>query len=120
MPDYFDAVNVNFSYQLTPIGGYAPLFIKEKLNNGKFVIAGGNNGMEVSWTIYAERNDPYLQQHPESKKVEVTKEVWNQGKYLQPDLYNQPDSKKIVNSLETGKVTSEKGVEQKSIQSLEK
>ncbi len=115
MPDYFDAVNVNFSYQLTPIGGYAPLFIKEKLKDGKFIIAGGTDGMEVSWTIYAERNDPYLQRHPNSKQVEVTKEVWNQGKYLQPDLYNQPDSKKIVNTLETGEVKSEKGVEQKSI-----
>lgn len=119
MPDYFDAVNANFSYQLTPIGGYAPLFIKEKLNDGKFVIAGGASGMEVSWTVYAERNDPYLQQHPESKQVEVNKEEWNQGKYLQPDLYDQPDSKKIVKPLETGKVTSERGVEQKSIKLID-
>lgn len=119
MPDYFDAVNANFSYQLTPIGGYAPLFIKEKLNDGKFVIAGGASGMEVSWTVYAERNDPYLQQHPESKQVEVNKEEWNQGKYLQPDLYDQPDSKKIVKPLETGKVTPERGVEQKSIKLID-
>lgn len=120
MPDYFDAVNANFSYQLTPIGGYAPLFIKEKLNDGTFVIAGGTDGMEVSWSVYAERNDPYLQQHPESKQVEVAKEEWNKGKYLQPDLYNQPDSKKIVKPLETGDVTPERGVEQKSIQLIEK
>lgn len=101
MPDYFDAINYNFSYQLTPIGGYAPLYIKEKLANGQFVIAGGLTGMEVSWTVYAERNDPYLQQHPESKAVEVEKESWNQGLYLQPDLYGQPASKKIVKPLET-------------------
>ncbi len=120
MPDYFDAVNANFSYQLTPIGGYAPLFIKEKLNDGTFVIAGGTVGMEVSWSVYAERNDPYLQQHPESKQVEVNKEEWNKGKYLQPDLYNQPDSKKIVKPLETGDVTPERGVEQKQIELIEK
>ncbi|MDG1334074.1 MAG: hypothetical protein P8P74_17190 [Crocinitomicaceae bacterium] len=118
MPDYFDAVNANFSYQLTPIGGYAPLYIKEKLNDGKFVIAGGAAGMEVSWTVYAERNDPYIQQHPESKAVEVEKEEWNQGKYLQPDLYGQPDSKKIVKPLETGDVDPETGVEQKEIEIL--
>lgn len=120
MPEYFNAVNANFSYQLTPIGGFAPLFIKEKLNDGKFVIAGGTAGMEVSWTVYAERNDPYLQQHPESKQVEVEKEEWNQGKYLQPDLYGQPESKKIVKPLETGTVDPEKGVEQKKIEILEK
>lgn len=101
MPDYFDAINYNFSYQLTPIGGYAPLYIKEKLANGQFVIAGGLTGMEVSWTVYAERNDPYLQQHPESKAVEVEKESWNQGLYLQPDLYGQPADKKIVKPLDT-------------------
>ena len=106
LPSYFDAVNANFSYQLTPIGGYAPLFIKEKINDGKFVIAGGASGMEVSWTVYAERNDPYLQQHPESKQVEVDKEKWNQGKYLQPDLYGQPDDKKIVKPLPDNKQES--------------
>lgn len=120
MPDYFDAVNANFSYQLTPIGGYAPLYIKEKLNNGKFIIAGGTIGMEVSWTVYAERNDPYLQKHPESKQVEVNKEEWNQGKYLQPDLYNQPESKKIVKPLETGKVNPETGLEQVPVEIINK
>ena len=100
MPEYFEAVNINFSYQLTPIGGYAPLYIKEKLVDGRFVIAGGLPGMEVSWTVYGERNDPYMQQHPQSKAVEVDKEEWNQGKYLQPDLYGQPDEKKIVKPLE--------------------
>lgn len=115
MPDYFDAVNANFSYQLTPIGGYAPLFIKEKLADGQFVIGGGELGMEVSWTVYAERNDPYLQQHPESKAVEVEKEVWNQGKYLQPDLYDQSNDLKIVKPLETGSSSNEGGVEQKSM-----
>ena len=115
MPHYFDAVNINFSYQLTPIGGFAPIYIKEKMNNGRFVIAGGQAGMEVSWTVHAERNDPYLQQHPESKAVEVTKEDWNKGKYLQPDLYGQPDSKKIVKPLETGDVRPEIGVKQTEI-----
>ncbi len=115
MPDYFDAVNANFSYQLTPIGSYAPLYIKEKLDNGIFIIAGGQTGMEVSWTVYAERNDPYLQQHPESKAVEVEKESWNQGKYLQPDLYNQSDDLKIVKPLETGTKTANGGIQQTEV-----
>ncbi len=115
MPDYFDAVNANFSYQLTPIGGFAPLFIKKKLANGKFVIAGGQLGMEVSWTVYAERNDPYLQQHPESKEVEVEKEEWNQGKYLQPDLYNKSEDLKIVKPLKTRTKNEDGSVIQKAI-----
>lgn len=99
MPSYFESVNTNFSYQLTPIGGFAPLFIKEKMADGKFVIAGGSEGLEVSWVVHAERNDPYLQQNPGKRNVEVDKESWNQGKYLQPQLYNQSEELKIVKPL---------------------
>lgn len=99
LPDYFETININFSYNLTPVGAYAPLYIKEKIKDGKFVIAGGANGMEVSWTVYAERNDPYLQKYPEKRTVEAEKENWNKGKYLRPDLYNQPNEKKIVQPL---------------------
>lgn len=101
MPDYFDAVNTNFSYQLTPIGDYAQLYIKQKIADGQFIIAGGKPGMEVSWSVYAERNDPYLQAHPESKAVEPLKEDWNKGKYLQPDLYDKSEEYKMVKPLDT-------------------
>ena len=77
------------------------MYIKEKIANGQFIIGGGNPTLEVSWTVFAQRNDPYLQQHPESKQVEVDKEEWNQGKYLQPDLYNQSEDLKILQPLET-------------------
>jgi hypothetical protein len=107
LPNYFNDININFSYHLTPIGAYAPLFIKSKINNGQFIIGGGLAGMEVSWSVYAERNDPYLQQHPEKRVVEPEKESFNKGKYLRPDLYNQPAEKRMVKPL--------KKVEQKKI-----
>lgn len=96
LPEWFDDVNKNPSYQLTPIGGYAPIYIAEKLKDGRFVIAGGTIGMEVSWAVYAERNDPYLQQHPEARQVVEDKSDREAGKYLRPDLYNQPDEKAII------------------------
>lgn len=96
LPDWFDAVNKNASYQLTPIGGYAPIFIAEKIKDGRFVIAGGTQGMEVSWAVYAERNDPYLQQHPEARQVEELKSDRETGKYLRPDLYNKPAEQGIL------------------------
>jgi len=102
MPDYFEAVSSdNCTYQLTPVGAYAPLYIKEKMENGQFTIAGGTAGMEVSWILHTERNDPYMQQNPQKREVEVEKEAWNQGKYLRPELYGQSDDKKIVKPLET-------------------
>jgi len=89
LPDYFDQININFSYQLTAVGAPAPgLYIKQEINGGKFIIAGGIPGTKVCWTVYAERNDKFLQQHPEAKLTEVMKRKSNT--YLMPELWNQP------------------------------
>ncbi len=98
LPHYFHAVNRNFSYMLTPVGQPAPgLYVAAEIDgNGTFKISGGNPGQKISWYVYAERNDPYLQQHPEKRKVEVPKKAKERGKYLMPELYGQPDSKRMV------------------------
>lgn len=96
MPDYFELINRNPSYQLTPIGAYMQLFIKEKLENGRFVIGGGTEGAEASWTVYAERNDPYLQHYPFHRDVEVEKREGQKGKYLMPQLYDAGMDKKMI------------------------
>jgi hypothetical protein len=91
LPTYFDAVNnTNYSYNLTPVGAPAQLYIKSEISNKQFVIAGGASGMKVSWTVYSERNDPYLQQYPDERTVEVNKSGAAIGKYVSPALYGQP------------------------------
>jgi hypothetical protein len=41
LPAYFDALNKDFRYQLTPIGAPAPgLHVKEELRENRFVISG--------------------------------------------------------------------------------
>ncbi len=96
LPDYFHLINKNFSYNLTPIGGPAQLYILQEIDqNGKFIIAGGKPGQKVSWYVYAERNDPYLQKYPEKRLVEVEKNAKHKGKYIAPELYGQPAEKGI-------------------------
>ena len=97
MPDYYAHINTDPSYQLTPIGGWMPLYIKEELRDGRFVIAGGSPGGKASWTVQAQRNDPYLQQHPEKRAVEVPKRAGQQGRYFMPQLYGQGSDKKLLN-----------------------
>ena len=96
LPDYFNDINRNVSYQLTPIGAYMPLFIKEKVaDNNQFVVGGGISGKEVSWSVYAERNDLYLQKNPQQRTVELEKRPQEKGKYLIPQLYNAGPEKGI-------------------------
>ncbi len=95
LPDYFSDINRNPTYQLTAVGGPGNLYIKKKIENGQFVIAGGQTGMEVSWTVTAERNDAYLQQNPQQREVELEKRDGQKGKYFMPQLFNQPNEKAI-------------------------
>jgi hypothetical protein len=95
LPDFVELININYSYILTPIGNFAPIYVKEKMNAGSFKIAGALPGMEVSWQLTGERNDPYMQQHPENRENIIEKREGEKGLYLIPALYNQPDTKKI-------------------------
>ncbi len=96
LPAYFDAVNNNnYSYHLTPVGAPAQLYVKAEISNKEFTIAGGTPGMKVSWIVYAERNDPYMQQNPDERMSEILKTGSQAGKYLSPSLYGQPQSQGI-------------------------
>ena len=88
LPEWFESLNTDFRYQLTPIGDWARLYIAEKIENNQFTIAGGRNGLEVSWQITARRNDPYAQSNP--VEVEQTKEADAQGTYINPEAYGVP------------------------------
>ena len=63
LPDYFDALNTDFRYQLTPIGASAPVYIARKVSGNKFGIAGGTPGLEVSWQVTGIRQDAYAEAH---------------------------------------------------------
>ena len=96
LPNYFGAINTNFSYNLTPIGGFAQLYIAEEIDQqGRFKIAGGQPNMKVSWYVHAERNDVYLQQNPQSKQVEANKRGPEVGRYYYPEGFGQPAEKRI-------------------------
>jgi hypothetical protein len=96
LPNYFHAVNVDFSYHLTPMGAATVVYIAAGIDaNGAFHIAGGNVGQKICWTVYADRNDAFVQQNPESISVEPMKRVADVGLYLQPELYGQAKEKGI-------------------------
>ncbi len=91
LPDWFEALNQDFRYQLTPIGAPMPgLYIAQEVQNNRFEIAGGKPGMKVSWQMTGIRHDPYAEQN--RILVEEKKPPAEQGTYLYPQGYNQPES----------------------------
>jgi len=94
LPDYFEALNMNFRYQLTAIGTSCPgLYIAQKVQNGKFTIAGGAPGAEVSWMVTGIRKDPDAIQN--RIETSVVKKERDRGKYLNPEAYGFGDDMRI-------------------------
>jgi hypothetical protein len=93
LPDWFEVINKNFRYQLTPIG--APgrdIYIAEEVSGGHFKIAGGKPNGKVSWQVSGVRNDAWEKAHP--MVVEADKGA-KRGQYLTPELYGAPETARI-------------------------
>ena len=98
LPDYFEALNKDFHYQLTCVGGFAQVYVSEEIRDNQFTIAGGTPGLKVSWQVTAERNDPWAKNHP--YEAEIEKEGAEKGKYWYPEGYGLPKSMLINNDVE--------------------
>ena len=92
-PEWFGVLNRDFRYQLTCIGGFAPVYVAEKISNNHFKIAGGRAGLEVSWQVTGIRQDAWANAH--RIPVEEEKEARLKGFYIHPELYGAPPEKQI-------------------------
>ncbi len=89
LPEWFEALNRDFRYQLTPIGGPGPsLHVAEEVKGNRFKIAGGSPGLKVSWQVTGIRQDPWANAH--RIVVEQAKPADQRGTYLHPEAYGQP------------------------------
>jgi hypothetical protein len=93
LPEYFSALNEDFRYQLTCIGGYAPVYIAEKITDNHFRISGGKSGMEVSWQVTGIRQDKFALSN--RTQVEVEKPDNERGLYLNPEAYDMGPEKYV-------------------------
>jgi hypothetical protein len=89
LPDYFEAINKDFRYQLTAIGGAAPqLHVAQEVESNSFHVAGGLPGMKVSWQVTGVRNDAYFQNNP--YQAVSDKPEKDKGRYYYPEGYGMP------------------------------
>ncbi len=85
LPDWFESLNSDFRYQLTPIGQFAQAMIASPIANGKFTIRTDKGSVMVSWQVTGIRQDAWAQAH--RIPVEVEKSDKEKGHYIHPELF---------------------------------
>ena len=95
LPEWFEALNGDFRYQLTAVGGAMPnLHVAEEVSENRFKIAGGQEGMKVCWQLTGTRKDPWAAANP--FEVEQEKPQEERGRYLEPGLYDAPEEQRVM------------------------
>ncbi len=59
LPAYFEALNIDFRYQLTVLGRFARAVVHRKIEGNRFTIKTSRPHTEVSWQVTGIRNDDY-------------------------------------------------------------
>lgn len=91
LPDYFEALNRDFRYQLTVMGRFAQAIVSEKVHANRFVIKTNKPGVEVSWQVTGIRQDAWANAH--RIPVEEVKPPEEQGHYQHPQLFGTDPGK---------------------------
>jgi len=95
LPEWFEALNGDFRYQLAAVGVAMPnLHVAEELSENRFKIAGGEGGMKVCWQVTGSRKDPWAAANP--FEVEQEKPQEERGRFLEPSLYDAPEEQRVM------------------------
>jgi len=93
LPEWFQALNGDFRYQLTVIGQFAQAIVAREIENNQFEIRTSAPGVKVSWQVTGVRQDAYAKAHP--LVVQQEKQARMRGFYIRPELYGAPAEKQI-------------------------
>jgi len=85
LPDWFEALNRDFRYQLTVIGQFAQAIVASEIMNHSFSIKTDKPNVKVSWQVTGIRQDAWANAH--RIPVEEMKAQADQGHYLHPELF---------------------------------
>jgi hypothetical protein len=94
MPDWFEALNRDFRYQLTVIGQFAQAIVAGEMANHSFTVKTDKPNVKVSWQVTGVRHDAWADTH--RIPVEVLKPERERGLYIHPELFGAPAEKSIA------------------------
>ncbi|WP_319301494.1 hypothetical protein [Streptomyces scabiei] len=98
LPDYFEALNREFRYQLTPIGSLAQVAVASEIKGNRFTVRTDQPGIKVSWQVTGVRQDAWAEAH--RIRVEEDKPEGDRNHYLYPAEHGQPESAGIAGHRE--------------------
>ena len=93
LPDYFEALNRDFRYQLTVIGQFAQAIVQQEIQHNRFTIKTSKPSVKVSWQVTGIRHDAYADAY--RIPVEEEKPPQEQGHYLHPELFGASEHEAI-------------------------
>jgi hypothetical protein len=94
MPEYFEALNRDFRYQLTVVGPqFAQAIVASEMVKNHFTIRTDHPGVKVSWQVTGIRQDAFANAH--RIQVEAEKAPADRGHYLYPELVGAPQTARI-------------------------
>jgi hypothetical protein len=99
LPDYAQALNEDFHYQLTVIGQFAQAIVKHKIKDNYFVIQTDKPYVEVNWQVTGARKPQFAKK--DRPPVITEKPVEYKGKYYYPEFFGQPESKRALSTTLT-------------------
>jgi len=99
LPNYFEALNRDFRYQLTVIGQFAQAIVKQEIENNRFTIKTNKPSVKVSWQVTGIRHDAYADAY--RIPVEENKPSLEQGHFLHPELFGGSEQQAIGAGLPT-------------------
>jgi hypothetical protein len=100
LPDWFEALNRDFRYQLTVIGGgelWAQARVTREIDGNAFVIQTSLPRTRVSWQVTGVRQDAWA--NGNRIVVEELKPEAEQGYYLHPEVHGQPPDRAVAQAV---------------------
>lgn len=106
LPDYFEALNSDFRYQLSIIDDtqFAQARVSKKITNHQFMIKTDKPNIEVSWQVSGIRHDATANKY--RIVVEEDKPAADKGKYLEPQAFGKDNSLRIQPPVVEKQVTA--------------
>ncbi|MFI7690049.1 hypothetical protein ACIBQ6_13315 [Nonomuraea sp. NPDC049655] len=101
LPDFFETLNRDHRFQVTPIGRLALVAVDDGVRNNAFTIRTDQPNVRVSWQVTGVRQDPWALAHP--VVVERVKPEGERGLFLYPEEYGYAASMRITDPVDAAR-----------------